>query len=294
MPKDDQVFFADIEAANQEFLRATHEDENLKGILFYEPSLNHEVQARLDRFQDYYYYFRDLGRISGGTQPIIEHFDDSVLPHLATFRLNDPQGPIPVIRLKLGEGVDEGAWQGPPGSASYQFKTQYLPSLSHALEKQYWIVKSMRGVMEIHQAVIDQARQKYLDLINNTTAAIEHQHQDSSSLSVTQVVNSVATGFTVGGVVGAEAGAEAGPVGLFVGAFVGAIHGIGTAIDNSHEKSAGSDWFSITNNTLNMLGELVTDVGKEAGKVQSSLATVLEHVEGRREEFIAPKVNFER
>lgn len=272
------MFFADMQTADQEF-RAASNDKGLNQPLV---ASNEEVQSRMARFGHYYRYFRELGRISGGTKPVIDQIKLQILPRLKKYTPDSNEGPIEIIRYKLED------WRGPEGSASYQFKNRYLPKLATAMETQYSVMQSMAAVMIAHEAVIDQARQKYLDLINNTTKAIgQIPSQQGSSFAdlVVTVVNAVAAGFTVGGVIAEGPGAVAGAV-------FGLIQGVGTYIDNTEGTPTGGDWLSITGDTLDKLEAVVTAVKEETKKVEAALDEVFHYVTGEfRDQFLAPPVN---
>jgi hypothetical protein len=269
MPRDDQAFFADISAADQEFRAASAENLIVIGD---------DAHAQLVRFQHYYSYFQELGRISGGTEPIIEKLELRILPRLEDYGQDNTEGPIANIREKLG------GWQGPAGSASYGFKFDYLPRLATALENKYSIMQALAAVLITHEAIIDRARQKYLDLIDNTTAAIGQDTSERSSSGaevVVSVVGAVASGLAISVAVGPVAGTV-----------FGAIQGIGGVIDATATEPGGDDWWSITNDALDKLEAIATAVREETRGVESALDRVLIYVNGEfQDEFLAPPVN---
>lgn len=265
--------------ADRAFREASY--ENLGAMMLAGP-MQEEVESRLSRFQYYHHYFHELGRISGGTEPVIAKIEQEIIPRLERHKLDNNESPIQTIRRKL-EG-----WEGPYGSASYKFKNDYLPPLATSLENQYSTMEAMAGVMKTHEAVIDQARQKYLDLIDSTTTAIDEntelQRESSNALSVTEVVAGITAGMGVG--------ASGGPWGAVAGVAFGVLQVVGPRIDEALNPPGGDSWFSITDDALGQFEDLVTAVNEETHGVESALDQVLVYVEGEsRDEYLAPEVN---
>lgn len=265
-----------MEASDQAFRMASAENLGMMGVM-----AEDEVESRMARFQYFYNYFHDLGRISGGTEPVIEKIEGEIIPDLKQYKLDNNESPIQIIRGKL-EG-----WTGPYGSASYKFKWEYLPALATALENKYSTMEAMAGVMKTHQAIIDQARQKYLDLIDNTTTTLDEntevQRASSNAVSVTGVVAGITTGIGLG--------AAGGPYGAVAGAAFGLLTAVGPSIDESLSPPQGDNWWDITADALDQLEGLVSDVNVETYNVETALDKVLEYVNGQyRNEYLAPKV----
>ncbi|MEU5870901.1 hypothetical protein AB0A73_04990 [Glycomyces sp. NPDC047369] len=160
MPKDDAVFAADLDAADQAFRKATEE-----GLPDWAP-VGKVIETRMNAYQHRLYLIGDFGRISSGTQPVIEAFNLRILPRLSQFEPDSNESPVQTIRGKL-EG-----WDGPEGSAAYKFKFGYLNELATALGTQYSVMQSMAAVMSGFEEVIDRARQQFLDILKNATEAI--------------------------------------------------------------------------------------------------------------------------
>ncbi|MGW0890976.1 hypothetical protein [Saccharopolyspora sp. NPDC002578] len=277
MPKDDRAFFADAESADQEFKRVSN--EKFQESFVYMGDMTEE---RMVRFDQYYNTFRGMGLISGGTTPVIERIESEVRTVLVHYELENA-GPIGDIRRMLD------GWSGDSRSASYNFKNHYLRRLSDSMARQYSAALAMQCVMEAHEAVIDQARQRYLDLIDNATRAIDESvelaRRSSPASSLTTVISAIATGFTIGAPTG---GAHGAVVGAIVGAAAAAIQTIGTHLDSTSSTPVGSEWYSIADDTLIKLDAVLTAVGEETREVEKSLDQVLQDI-GKRD-FLAPQV----
>lgn len=275
MPRDDERFFADMSASAEAFDKASR--KCLGGIEYITPE---QITPRMTRLQTHHGYFNNLGRISGGTEPVIERIRGQILPRLKQYEGTATEGPIPVILRKLDE------WDGPAGSAGYGFRNTYLPGLAASLTTKYSVMQSMAAIMLIQEGIIDQARQKYLDLLDETIRAYDasSDQRENRASSVAQLVVNV-----VGGVSsGLSVGALAGPVGA---ATLSAITGIGAAIDAATKPCEASGWIDITEDSLGKLDAVVAAIEEEADKVASVLDQVMVYTDGKySDQLLAPEV----
>lgn len=278
MPRDDQAFVADVATSNEALCAALEENLEFVDLAYSED----EINARLMRFAHYRGYFETLGKISGGTEPVIDAFEARIARSLAVYEHDNNNGPTEVIKGKLED------WTGPYGSASYRFKHDYLPSLALAMATKRSTMQSMSMIMTTHQAIIDQARQKYLDLLDNTARALDanaraRQRESSAASLVVSIVAAFGTAATIAALPGAP---------VVMGVVFGAIQGVGSVIDHASTEPAGDDWREITADAIEKLGDIVSFVEEETRQVETGLDRVLEYVTGEyRHEFLAPEVH---
>lgn len=102
---------------------------------------------------------QSFGSISGGTE-VATRFIDEARACLKDYGKNLNSSPVAEIDRKLEY------WRGPYGSASWYFRREYLNSLKNGLHDQYVILLWLSSVVKSYEAVIDQARQNYLDILS--------------------------------------------------------------------------------------------------------------------------------
>ncbi|MEU6248176.1 hypothetical protein [Glycomyces sp. NPDC047010] len=275
MPKDDATFTSDLDAVREKFQEAS--EKNMREA--YGFMLRDQFESQMNRVQSGLRFVNEIGSISGGTAIVTDALELQVLPRLKEYELSNNEGPVQIVRGKLEE------WHGPEGSASYQFKWAYLPQLATALENQLAAMQSMAAIMTSYEAVLDQVRQKTLDILKEATKAIDdNTEQVEQASSVAAMVTAVVTGLAGGATVG-------GPKAPFAAAVFGALGAVGVKLDAVATATEGDNWFDITGDMLEKLQDVATATKEEAGVLASALDEVLNYAAGDfSSEFVPPAV----
>ncbi|WP_199041654.1 hypothetical protein [Glycomyces salinus] len=266
MPKDDEVFAADVESAFEALWEAFRDESSTADVLFAKPLLT-ELQAGSPLFTGF-------GRITGGTSPVLSSMSLSVRPVLSDLNPEHGRGPIDTIESKLEW------WDGPSGSPQYEFKNGYLPDLYSALGATHGVLQAAEAAMALVEAIIDQARQKYLDLLESTLArmgqvARARKRASNPASMVTAVFSALATVFS-GGV---------------ASVILGGVAAVGAVIDHATTDPGEGEYVAILRGALDRAAGIRSAVEEEAGNVATILDGALNYVVGpQQDRFLAPEV----
>ncbi|QSB04931.1 hypothetical protein [Natronoglycomyces albus] len=270
MPTNDELFYSDTENAYDQFREAT--EDNL-GWSVIHGIRTEESELLLRRFNWYYDYFRELGAISNGTRPILRELRNEVMVTMNDFVLSERFSPTGIIDDELTD------WRGPTGN---KFRNEYLRDLNKALLTRYEAVGSLATIIEVHEAVINQARKKYLDLLDSTIEAIEGitaSRQSNSAKLVAIIAENAILALTA---------AIPGGTLIIAARILIAVKTAGQLIDAVSTDVSGDNWWDVMEQTVEKCSDIKKAVEEATSDVAEDLDRALLFLEGQHIEEVLP------
>ncbi|MER7012788.1 hypothetical protein ABT324_15325 [Saccharopolyspora sp. NPDC000359] len=267
MPKKDDEFAHDIEDFNARLSESVHYYAQIDNFVWETRKSGIETAADyLQKIRDVGTTVEGFGQISGGTEVATHFIEDQARNALQKHDIHLHNRPTQEIKGILQY------WNGPWGSAASNFHNSYLNSLDHALYDEYLILSYMSAAIKSCEAIIDQARQKYLDILGSAMSKLTGGGPDQRSSAADRadtMINSIATGVTIGSAGGAEGAAW--------GALAGALYGCGKLIAEGMSDPEGENWVTILDGTLANRNTIEPAVRHEMQSIEKFLQDVALH-----------------